>query len=99
MSFNVIVRHEAELDLIDAVKWYEENLKGLGSNFLLNVEATIQSLSRNPQAYPKVYKNIRRALIRKFPFGIHYIIEGNQIVVLAIFHFSRSPKNWKSRIQ
>ena len=99
MKYKVIVRPEAELDLSDAVKWYEENLKGLGSNFLLSVEAAIQSLSRNPETYPKVYKNIRRALIRKFPFGVHYIIEENQIIILAVFHFSRNPNNWKSRIK
>ncbi|MBL1212682.1 MAG: hypothetical protein HND52_04870 [Ignavibacteriae bacterium] len=48
-------------------------------------------------SYPKVYKNIRRALIRKFPFGIHYIIENEQVIVIAVFHVSRNPMDISSR--
>lgn len=98
MNFEISFSPEAELDLLNAAKWYEENLKGLGSSFLLNVEAVVNSLSRNPLAYPKVYKNIRRALTRKFPFGVYYLSEGNRVIVLAVFHFSRDPQKWKSRI-
>ena len=41
MSSKLIFRPEAELDLSEAVSWYEEKVKGLGANFLLNVEATM----------------------------------------------------------
>ncbi len=98
MKYKLIVRHEAESELLEAAKWYEEKVKGLGTNFLLNVEATIESILRIPEAYTPNYKNTRRALVRKYPFGIHYIIDKDNIVILAIFHASRNPKEWKKRI-
>lgn len=97
MSYKVLLRTEAESDLIDAAKYYEEKLEGLGTEFVSSVETTLQSISHQPESYPIVYRNIRRALIRKFPFGIFYIIKESRIVVLAVFHFSRDPKNWKER--
>ena len=98
MKYKLIVRPEAESELLEAVKWYEKKVRGLGANFLLNAEATIESILRIPEAYTLTYKNTRRALVRKFPFSVHYIIDGNNIVVLAIFHSSRNPKEWKKRI-
>lgn len=97
MSYKVLFRPEAESDLLDSFMWYEKSLSGLGKKFLDQVDLTISSIVQNPQKYPIIYKNIRRALTQKFPLGIHYIIEENKIIVLAIFHFSRNPKNWKSR--
>ncbi len=98
MNFKLIIRPEAESELLDAVKWYEEKVKGLGSNLLLNVEATIESILRTPESYTPIYKNTRRALVRKFPFGIHYIFDKDRIVVLAIFHESRNPKELQKRL-
>ena len=75
MKYKLIIRPEAESELLKAVKWYEEKVKGLGTNLLLNVEATIESILRIPEAYTPLYKNTRRALVRKYPFGVHYIID------------------------
>ncbi len=72
MKYQLIVRPEAEADLLDAVRWYEEKVQGLGANLLLNVEAVFESILRIPEAYTPTFKNTRRALIRKYPFGIHY---------------------------
>ncbi|MCU7500490.1 MAG: type II toxin-antitoxin system RelE/ParE family toxin, partial [Ignavibacteria bacterium] len=85
MNSELFFRPEAERELIEAVNWYEERIKGLGSSFLLSIEAAIDSISRNPKAYPKIYKNIRRILIRRFPFGIYYFVEKERIIVLAVF--------------
>jgi toxin ParE1/3/4 len=73
-------------------------VKGFGANSLLNAETTIESILRIPEAYTPKYRNTRRVLVRKFPFGIHYIIDKENIVILAIFHASRNPKEWKKRI-
>jgi len=97
MIKNVVLTPEAEQDITEAFTYYEENLIGLGSSFILCVDAAFQSISRNPEQYKKVYKNIRRVLIRKFPFGIFFIEEKERIVIIAVFHAKRNPKEWKSR--
>src|SRR3972149_1530585 len=97
MKLKIVFRPEAEAELKEAYQWYENQRKGLGSDFLLCIEAAISSIQRNPEIYPVVYKNVRRALIRRFPYGIFYLIKPEQVVVIAIFHAYRDPKHWQFR--
>ncbi|KOP37707.1 type II toxin-antitoxin system RelE/ParE family toxin [Flavobacterium sp. WLB] len=89
---------EALFDIEDIVLWYEEQRIGLSYDFELCLEAGIDSISRNPDLFQKKYKNIRMHFISRFPYGIHYRVEKDQISVIGIFHTSRSPKNWSKRL-
>ena len=82
MTLNLILRPEAEADVADAFTWYERQTLGLGSHFLLCVEAGLSQIRRYPEASPIVYRKIRRVLLRRFPYCVFYIIEGERIVVL-----------------
>jgi len=93
----LIIKPAAELDALDAANWYNERRDGLGNEFLLALEAKINGIRRNPQQYSIIYKNIRRALTERFPFGVFFIIENEIVYVLAIIHTSRSPKTWKKK--
>lgn len=97
MMIDVIIQPDAANDILEATKWYDNNLKGLGESFLENVDIAINSIQRNPEAYPKVYRKLRRILLKKFPFSLFYLYGDEQIVVIAIFHVSRNPKAWKNR--
>ena len=96
-SKRIIVRPEAESDIKDAYEWYEAQRKGLGDNFLLCIEEALSRISRNPAQYSIVYKEIRRLLIHRFPFGIFFIESEESVSVLAVLHARRNPKTWKSR--
>lgn len=97
MNYEVRFRPEAEKDVEDAAKWYENQRPGLGKEFLDKVSSTLENLARQPSMYPIVHRNIRRALTHKFPFGIFYIIEENLIIIIAVMHVSRNPRLWKQR--
>lgn len=97
MSLLVVFRPEAEDDVADAFAWYEEQSRGLGSHFLLCVEAALSQIKRHPDASPVVHRQIRRALLRRFPYGVFYLLEDTRILVLAVFHAKRSPALWKKR--
>jgi plasmid stabilization system protein ParE len=90
----LVVRPEAETEIREAFEWYERRVSGLGSDFLLNVDASLHSILRNPQQFPVIHKDLRRALIRRFPHQIFFLLETHRIVVLAVFHAKRSPKRW-----
>jgi plasmid stabilization system protein ParE len=83
--------------LTDAAAWYEERLPGLGHRFLDEVAAAFSAIAETPSMFPTVHRNTRRSLIRRFPFGVYYRIEGGEIVVVAVMHASRDPHRWKSR--
>jgi len=52
--------------MIDAQDWYENEVPGLGGRFRAAVEVAIERISANPRQFPVIYKNVRRALLRRF---------------------------------
>jgi len=97
MARDLIIRPKAEAELSDAFSWYEDQVLGLGADYLGMVETTLHAIKRNPETYPIVHKSIRRCLIRRFPYAIFYLVEPSKIVVLAVFHVRRNPAEWKNR--
>ncbi len=102
MIRQLLIRPEAEAEIAEAHNWYNLQAEGLGSEFLRAVEACLFSLEREPLAYPKVHQQVRRALVRKFPYGIFFVYEpideeNERIIVLACFHGRRDPKQWQER--
>ena len=98
IAYPVIFTRAARAELVDAQDWYENEVPGLGRRFRAAVEAVIQSMSANPRQFPVIYKTIRRALLRRFPFALMFVIETNKtLTVIACFHGSRDPAHWQKR--
>lgn len=95
--FKIIINPNAESDLIEAAVWYNLQREGLGDEFLLALEAKLNEIKRNPNQFTTTYKNVKRAFLKRFPYGLFFIIEGNTIYILAVVHTSRSPKIWQKR--
>ncbi len=98
MIHQLIIRPEAETEIKEAYEWYEEQRCGLGDDFLLNIDAALCSIQREPEMYAPLYKNLRRILIRRFPYSVFYIIESRKVIVMAVIHAKRHPRIWKNRI-
>lgn len=99
MTLPVRLRSEAEHDLEEAAHWYERQQEGLGQQFLDEVLFDFQSIAEQPAMYPLIGRGARRALIRRFPFGIYYRVEKEAVVVVAVMHGSRNPRHWKKDIE
>ena len=97
MTVEVRLRPEAEQDLVDSANWYQNQRSGLGLEFLEEAQAVLSSIAERPLSYPIVHRTARRALLHRFPFGVFYVIEGEQAVVIGILHGSRDPQAWKAR--
>ncbi len=90
-------RSIAQLEFHEAAAWYEDKCPGLGLQFIESVENLVYQISRNPEIYPKVTSQTQRAILRRFPYTIHFIVEADQIVILAVFHASRNPTHLQDR--
>ncbi|WP_026730904.1 type II toxin-antitoxin system RelE/ParE family toxin [Fischerella sp. PCC 9605] len=97
MNYKLLISPEAELDIEEAFEWYEESNPGLGYEFVRVVDSCLAGIGRNLLAYPLVHQEIRRALIRRFPYGIFYLFEEDTIIVIACFHVKRDPQQWQCR--
>jgi plasmid stabilization system protein ParE len=60
-----------------------------------SIDNALSRITRNPKAYPIVYRTLRRAVVRRFPFSIFYEITLSEIRVIAVFHSRRDPERWK----
>jgi plasmid stabilization system protein ParE len=98
MPAELVFAPEAVADLADAYSWYEERRAGLGEDFLLCVEATLETICRAPAVYAAVDLNCRRALVRRFPYAIFFESDQDTVTVYAIFHTARNPEKWKRRL-
>ena len=78
MTYPLILRPEAEEDLLDAYRWYDERVSDLGLRFLALVERILTQVENNPQAFAEVHEGVRRALIRTFPYGIYFSLKAKE---------------------
>lgn len=97
MNRQLIIRPDAEVDIAQAFDWYNSRVPGLGEQFLLALDAAFNSVLRNPLIHPEVYKTVRRALTRRFPFAVFYLVEEAGVIVLSVCHVRRNPQAWKTR--
>jgi len=94
---NIVFKSEVYEDIKVAYDWYESQRVGLGEDFLLTLEESYAKISRNPNAYQEIYKIVRRKLVRRFPYGIFFVLKNSKVIVLTIMHTKRNPSEWKDR--
>ncbi len=99
MMYQLAIEPEAEDDLDEAYRWYENQRAGLGHEFIAYVDAGLERICETPEQHAVVYKNVRQALIRRFPYVVCYVFEEPWVSVIAVFHGHRDPAIWKSRLR
>jgi plasmid stabilization system protein ParE len=97
MTRTVRLREEADWDLVSAATWYERQRAGLGREFLSEALNSFDLPTERPLSYPIVLRDIRRALMGRFPFAIYFRVERSDVVVIAVLHGSRHPQRWRRR--
>ena len=81
----------AKVELTEATLYYEQQVQGLGANFLDEIEIAKNKISKNPKAWAPVSKTLRRCRQKRFPYGLIYKILEDEILVLSVMHLHRKP--------
>lgn len=87
--------HEAR----DARVYYDAQREGLGARFSREVAATVRRVRELPLAWPEVDPPVRRALVNRFPYLLHYAVEGDTVLILGVYHAKRRPISWRDRLK
>ena len=98
IKYSVSFAPEANEETVIAFLWYKEEKPGLENQFRETLRLKIEAIQENPKSASFVYKNFRSSRLKVFPYNIIYRISNSEIQVIAIFHHSRNPKEWKKRI-
>jgi toxin ParE1/3/4 len=93
----LIVRPDAEADIAAGYDWYEEQREGLGREFVEEVSTAIAAVQSEPQRFPAIFRNLRRALVHRFPYGIFFVVRSDAVVVVAAMHLARDPRRIRRR--
>lgn len=88
---------EAEEEAREAARFYEDCRAGLGQEFLNAIEHAFGEIVRHPQLWRKIKGRFRRFVLRRFPYGVIYAVEGERIYVAAVMNLTRKPDYWLPR--
>ena len=92
------LRREAEADLAEAMAWYEERRAGLGVELLRSVERVLESIREYPLAAADLHRGVRRVKTRRFQYFVYYVVENDDLTVIAVLHQARDPRTWMGRL-
>jgi toxin ParE1/3/4 len=97
MRPRLLIEPEAAADIAEASAWYDAQRAGLGGEFTAALADLLGTIEETPDRFPIVRGRTRRALLRRFPFGVFYIVESDAIAVIACLHCRRDPRRWHLR--
>lgn len=97
MKPRIVFRRAAKSEFEDAAVWYDEQRRGLGEEFLHEIEQSLASAASTPLQYPIVFGDVRRTVARRFPYAVYFRIRADLLIVLAVFHGRRNPVIWQRR--
>lgn len=89
--------HEANLEFLDTISYYETERPGLGRRFKAEVEQSLHWLRDHSEACRLRPGGYRKLSLRIFPYQIAYVVKGSTLWILAIAHHRRSPEYWIGR--
>ena len=93
----VLLRPEAEQELLEAQAWYESKALGLGFEFARAADVAVATALRNPFGHLRIGEEFHRVLFRKFPYMLIYLPSPNELLVVSFFHQHREPGVWLER--
>jgi plasmid stabilization system protein ParE len=88
---------EAEAELLGAAAHYGRQADALGARFVDEIEQAISTIAVAPLVWPIVEGEVRRYLVRRFPYGVYYRVLPDRLRILAIKHHRRHPEYWRGR--
>ena len=89
------IRPEAEADITDAFHHYRVVSSALGSAFLAELDTVFVRIREKPAIYQAVHHDLRRALMKRFPYAVFYTFSEQVVTVFAVLHQANDPDRWK----
>ena len=90
---------EAADEFAEAVRFYKQRGRNLGKRFSSEVRINIRKIVETPERWRVLEEDVRRCLVRVFPYLVLYTVESDFILIIAVMHGRREPGYWKDRLQ
>jgi plasmid stabilization system protein ParE len=97
MNYVPVFRPIVQEEVDQAYQWYETQRPELGDEFLDCVSRQVNLICQMPEAYRLVYRDVRRSLVKRFPYAIYYRIVSSRIIIIAVIHTRKNARKIQSR--
>src|SRR3954469_8710254 len=97
MNLPLAFHPDVKGEIDEAYRWYEQQSAGLGDDFLAALDEVFARLQQLPLAHPVIFRDVRRALPRRFPYTVYYRVHPDRVEIIAVQHSRRDPARWQSR--
>ncbi len=100
MTYAIEVHADAVADLEEAAAWYEAQRRGLGLEFVAEMDRVVANIGEHPLGFSVWNRGdpARRAMASRFPYAMFFDLEPDRIIVMAIAHWRRRPGYWQRRL-
>jgi plasmid stabilization system protein ParE len=95
----LVVRRQAESEIAAAMEWYQARNPAAAQRFADSIEEALLAVQPNPFHHQAIEGEIRRLVMRTFPYSIVYFVAVSEAVVIACVHTSRDPTIWRERLR
>ena len=82
----------------EAARYYEAKVPGLGFEFIGEVRAAIRRILAHPEAWSALDDEFRRCRTSRFPYGLIYTIQADQVLIVSVMHLHRHPNTWRKNL-
>ena len=89
---------EAVLEFEEAIRFYKEHGTHLGKRLAHEIRVTIRKIVATPERWRVLEEDVRRCLVRVFPYSVLYTVESDYILIIAVAHAKRQPGYWRHRL-
>lgn len=92
---------EARAELVEALEWYGAQSPQASDKLLLAIEATLDRIATMPRSAPRWpgIADVHHCVVQKYPYAVVYLLDGNDLHIVAIAHAKRRPGYWASRLR
>jgi plasmid stabilization system protein ParE len=97
MNYRIVLTPDADADIGSIFSWYQNIDPDLAARFMSEGRTTMVRIPQFPYGFPLVNGAVRRARLKRFPYGIYYSLRLNEAKIIAILHQRRSDEVWRQR--
>jgi hypothetical protein len=58
---------------------------------------SLADIGERPSSFPIAHRDMRRALLHRFPYDVFFFEDGESIIVCGVLDLRRNPRTWRSR--
>jgi plasmid stabilization system protein ParE len=85
-------------ELAEAAAYLAQDSWQVAESFMNEFTAAAQLLMEFPRVGTPLDDDVRRLLLRKFPYQLIYLVIGDETRIYAVAHLKRRPNYWTSRV-